>query len=505
MNREQKTYLNNWDNLVLNEGILWRRTVHKGNKVLQYVVPLEQRSDLMHQMHSSLFSGHLMFDKTIDKIRGRFFWPRMQKEVQEFIESCDECQRAQNPRIRPKGGLQPMLTNEPLELLTSDVLGPLKISKRGNIYILVVVDHKTKFIWLFSMKDQKAKTIANKLMKVICYFGLAQNLLTDQGKNFESDLIAELCELLDIRKIRTTPYHPECDGLSERLNRTIIKMIKTYINEDYDNWDDLLNGLAFAYNTSMHATTKFTPYELMFGRIPKLPIDLFIEKPIIEFPVTEGEYADKIKCNLRGAFDAVFTNTQSRMVLAKVYYDRVNVAAKFQPGDRVMVRDHKTEKGACKKFVNKWKGPYTVETVANEIDYTLKPDRPKGRRIIMHRNNLKKYVDRKSANFRPTEVGDEKESERKQKTKTAKRNEKAQENKKGAVRPRESKETRKLKRIKNGKIKKVVNKKKKNKIVKIKKINKVVKCKKVLSKVKNSKIKTTVGRIQPKRKCKNTT
>ena len=273
------------------------------------------------------------------------------------------------------------------------MLGPLKMSRNGNIYILVIVDHKTKFIWLFAIKNQKAREVAKCLMHVVTYFGLSESLQTDQGKNYESDLLAELCELLDIDKIRTTSYHLECDGLSERLNRTVIKMIKTYINEDHDNWDELLDGLAFAYNTSVHATTKYTPFELMFGRMPKIPADLIMERPELEFPITPGEHVNKIKNSLIGAFKAVRENTESRMEIAKIYHDRINIVAKFKPGDRVWAKKFKGEPGDCKKFVNKWKGPFTVDTILNGIDYVLKPDIFRGKRITVHRNNLNAIIE----------------------------------------------------------------------------------------------------------------
>ena len=150
--------------------------------------------------------------------------------------------------------------NRILEMVTSDFMGPLKRSRNGNINILVLADQKSKFCWLRATKNQLAITIAKHIAKIELEFGLFEQLLTDQGPNYESTLLAELCELLDTNKVHTSVYHPICDGLSERLNQTVIKMIKTYINDQHSNWDELLPAIAFAYNTATHATTGMTPY-----------------------------------------------------------------------------------------------------------------------------------------------------------------------------------------------------------------------------------------------------
>jgi len=107
---------------------------------------------------------------------------------------------------------------------------------------------------------------------------MPENILNDQGNHYQAALISELLELLDVRRERTSPYHPECDGLTERFNRTLKTMIASYVNEDQDDWDTKLPMLAFAYNTAVHASTKCTPFKLIYGREPKIPLDLTHER-----------------------------------------------------------------------------------------------------------------------------------------------------------------------------------------------------------------------------------
>ncbi len=183
-------------------------------------------------------------------------------------------------------------------------------------------------------------------------------------------------------------------------------MIKTLINENHNNWDELLPALEFAYNTSVHATTKMTPYFMMFGRHPKVPEDLIFDKPDIDFPVSDQEFVQQTKENLQQAFKFIKFNSDSKIDLAKIQYNRNHISCKFEIGDTVWARDFKPADGACKKFSNKWRGPYEVINRLDNLVYSLKPLKPKGRKITMHRNNLKRHVKRELATEIPTEIED---------------------------------------------------------------------------------------------------
>jgi hypothetical protein len=333
-NAEQRIYVKEWNNLVMDNNTLWRRAKDQiGNEFTQLVLPQAQRVPMMERLHARPLSGHLMMDKTFARMTARFFWPFMKRDVQSFIDQCQECQLANHPHKTPRALLKPIQADRILELVTSDYMGPLKQSRKGNINILVISDHKSKFAWFRPTRLQTAKVTAQHLAKIQLEFGLFEKLLTDQGPNYESDLIAELCHLLDTDKLRTTPYHPICDGLSEKLNQSLIKMIKTLINENHNNWDELLPALEFAYNTSVHATTKMTPYFMMFGRHPKVPEDLIFDKPDIDFPVSDQEFVQQTKENLQQAFKFIKFNSDSKIDLAKIQYNRNHISCKFEIGD----------------------------------------------------------------------------------------------------------------------------------------------------------------------------
>ncbi|CAF0905958.1 unnamed protein product [Brachionus calyciflorus] len=168
-------------------------------------------------------------------------------------------------------------------------------------------------------------------------------------------------------------------------------MITCFINEIHDNWDEDLNLLSLAYNTAVHSTTKYSPYELMYGRKPKMPLDLIYRHPVIYVPVTQDEYADQIKQSLLKAFEKVKRNREIRIRKIKLNYDRNVVAAKFKPGDLVWVHNDVIKKGQCKKFTYSWNGPYVVEQELNKVNYKIRPIKSKSKRLIVHINRLKRH------------------------------------------------------------------------------------------------------------------
>jgi hypothetical protein len=273
-------------------------------------------------------------------------------------------------------------------------MGPLKRSKAGNINIVVICDQKTKYAWFRATRNQEAIVLAPILVKIQMEFGIFEQILSDQGRNYESHLIAQMSELMDINKKRTTPFHAMGDGLSERQNQSLIKMIKTNINDDHSNWDEILPQLQYAYNVSTHATTGVSPFYMIFGREPKCPLDLMIKKPEVDLPTTNEEYIINLRDNFRKAFEIAAKNTEIKVELSRIQYNRTSFACMFEPGQKVWVRDFKPDPSLCRKFCNAWKGPFTVIQRIDEAIYKLKPDKAKGRTITMHRNNLKSYTPR---------------------------------------------------------------------------------------------------------------
>lgn len=156
-----------------------------------------------------------------------------------------------------------------------DIIGPLPRSRSGNRYVLVVCDYGTKYPEAIPLRSIEAETIAEKLLKIFSRVGIPHEILTDQGINFQSQLLRELYRLLHIETLRTSPYHPQTDGLVERFNQTLKSMLRKTATQDGKDWDRLIPFLLFAYREVPHESTGFSPFELLYGHEVRGPLDIY--------------------------------------------------------------------------------------------------------------------------------------------------------------------------------------------------------------------------------------
>eukprot|EP00731_Ephydatia_muelleri_P017386 Em0010g484a len=263
------------DQLMLKEGVLYRqwKDVPGGglHKRLQLVLTASLVPGVLSGLHDTPVGGHLGVKKTLEKVQMRFYWPSQKKDVEKWCASCSGVARAP---LQLEDSV-----SRPLERIAMDIVGPLPVTERGNRYILVG-DYFTRWKEAYPMKDMEAQTVACILVnEFICRLGVPDTIHTDQGRNFESKLIKELCQMLGIKKTRTTPYHPQSDGMVERFNRTLLNMLSIAVGEDEMSWDLQLPLLLLAYRTSVHDTTGTSPFELMYGREVRLPEDIMFALP----------------------------------------------------------------------------------------------------------------------------------------------------------------------------------------------------------------------------------
>ena len=159
-----------------------------------------------------------------------------------------------------------------MQMVAVDILGPLP---PGNKYIHVTGDYFTKWTEAYAIPNKEAVTVPKRLLdEMFCRFSLPEKL---QGRQFEGEVVTQLCQLLAIEKTHTTPYHPQSDGLIERFNRTLLSMLATCLEDHPNEWDQQLSKLCMVYNSSVQSTTGYSPYFLMFGRDARLPMDIIYD------------------------------------------------------------------------------------------------------------------------------------------------------------------------------------------------------------------------------------
>ncbi|KAJ8246605.1 hypothetical protein GJAV_G00253360, partial [Gymnothorax javanicus] len=263
----------NGQEYILQNGMLYRQQ----GSVLQLVVPQAARDTILTLGHSVPWAGHLGKHKTTARIRQHFHWPGLRRDVAQFCRSCPQCQMT-SARIPSRAPLQPLpIIGTPFERLGMDIVGPVERSKAGNRYMLVITDYATKYPEVFPLKSIKAKSVAFCLVQFFARVGFPREILTDQGTNFMSTLLKQVYQLLGIRSLRTTPYHPQTDGLTERFNQTLKQMLRKFVNNSGTDWDQWLPYLLFAYREVPQASTGFSPFELLYGYEVRGPLSLLRE------------------------------------------------------------------------------------------------------------------------------------------------------------------------------------------------------------------------------------
>jgi hypothetical protein len=187
-----------WNALAVEEGVLFRRveTVNGEDSHDQLVVPQSIREEILQFLHNHPSAGHLGHRRTLKRVRQRFYWPGLSRDVEEWCRRCSQCASRKTAGKTLRAPLSTVRTGYPMERIALDIMGPLPATRRGNRYILVIGDYFTKWVEAFAMPDQEARTVAHVLVnEFICRFGTPGYIHTDNGRNFESTLFKELCGL----------------------------------------------------------------------------------------------------------------------------------------------------------------------------------------------------------------------------------------------------------------------------------------------------------------------
>ena len=268
--REECFYLHN--------GILMRRSVDKelGTSVNQVLVPEVFRKEILSLAHDSLFAGHQGRTKTYRRVASDFYWPGMFKDTEEFCKTCHVCQVTGKPNQGiPPAPLKPIpITGEAFSKVLIDVVGPLPKTSQGNQYLLTIMCLNTRFPEAIPLRRVTASVVAKALLKYFTYTGLPQEIQSDQGSNFMSRLFQQVMDLLDIRQVRSSAYHPESQGALERFHQHLKSMLRCFCLEREKDWDQCVPFVLFAARDAKQESLGFSPFELIYGHTPKGPLKL---------------------------------------------------------------------------------------------------------------------------------------------------------------------------------------------------------------------------------------
>ena len=374
----------------------------------QLVVPTPLRHEILIGGHDHPTAGHLGVNKTYDKLRDRYFWPKMFADVQHWVLSCSHCQMKKSPKQRRTAPVLPIAVEGPFHRVAVDCLGPFPVTNSGNRYIVVFSDYLTRFPEAFAVPSIDAATIADLLVnEIMARHGAPRTLLSDRGSNFLSSLVKEVCYLMNTTKVFTTSYHPQCDGLVERFNGTLAQSLSMYVSSDQKDWDKYLNPVLFAYRVSPSDVTGESPFYMLYGREPRLPIDVSLLPPR-EISPSIAEHRARVVEHIEIAHRIAKENIQRAQQRMKDYHDRTAVPLKYNLGDRVWVYTPKNRKGLSKKLAHNYHGPYRIVQFLSPVHCILRATDNRRVSTTVHISRLKSYVDPDSRPIRqPPEDVDE--------------------------------------------------------------------------------------------------
>ncbi|KAL2084771.1 hypothetical protein ACEWY4_020289 [Coilia grayii] len=377
--------LKQWPKLYIDKkGVLHRRMAEKDQLVLPRIFhPL-----VFHELHQKM--GHLGVERTLRLIRDRFFWPRMQTDVEDFITKKCECLKNKRPQRQMRAPLEPIKTTYPFEMVSIDYLH-LETCKHGFEYILVVMDHFTRFAQAYPTKSKDGRTAADKLFNdFFLRFGFPCKIHHDRGKEFDNQLFKRLKELSGVQGSLTSPYHPEGNGQVERFNRTLLAMLRTLTKEEKTDWKASVPKVIHAYNCTHSEATGYSPYFLLFGRSPRLPIDLLFNLDACEKHAGHKDYVTDWQRRMREAYTIASHTATEEAARGKAHYDKRVYGHDLQPGDRVLVRNL-SERGGPGKLRSYWEDKVHVviqrKTPEGPV-YEVTAENGKGGKRVLHRNLL---------------------------------------------------------------------------------------------------------------------
>ena len=389
-------YVKAKEHLLIKNGLLYRKTRQgqADETVFQFVVLQRHWGATLDGCHQE--AAHQGQRRSIALMQERFWWPGMTCNLRNCIKRCSHCRKYEAaPPVAP---MKPLTCSSPGELLHVDFTSveetvPLREDPIIR-NVLVLQDHFSKYVVAYVVKDQTVRTAAKTLR--IGYFGLFSApayLVSDQGKAFMGHVITHLCDLYGVQKLRTSPYHAQTNGQVERMNQTIIRMIGKLEEEKKACWSEHLPELLMAYNATCSAVTGYSPYYLLFGRRPRIPVDYL-------FPtLRDSPHQTKMEVSvaamqrrLKEAFAVVRRLTSEDAAKQCRYYDRKAGAVALQPGDVIMV--HTDGFVGKRKVKDRWEdGGFIVESQLEDwpvykVRCPTTDARQKPKYRILHRNCL---------------------------------------------------------------------------------------------------------------------
>ena len=318
----------------------------------------EKKNAILQQYHDEL--GHIGIGKMTELVLRNYEWNNIRSDIKNYVNKCFPCAERKSASKKKQPPIH-ITATKPLEKIMIDISGPLTASKNGYRYILGIVDVFTRFVMLIPIRNISSQSIVNILIsRWVPIFGIPEILVSDGAYNLNSALINDLCDEFGIFKVSTSPYHPESNGIIERDFRTVKDMIYATINSYGGDWVSALPYVEMGMRSSKHALTKLSPYEVIFGKNPRLP--QFIPENLQFEKLTSQDYISQLEKK----------RTEHRKEIENINKRRDNVETEnyFRLGERVMIKCLPSGKVGVSQ--PRFEGPAEIIRVLNSKSYMVK-------------------------------------------------------------------------------------------------------------------------------------
>lgn len=345
------------------DGLLYRLFQDKyAHKIRQIVIPSAFVHKVIKLNHVLPIAGHGGKNATLARLRRMAYWPSMVRDVEKFLKSCKVCLKFKPARCAKAPILKYPEVTRPFQRVHLDLIGPLPVSDHGHRYILTVIDSFTRYGIAAPLKTKSAKEVAEAYVRqVISIFGTPESVVSDNGGEFLAEVFQGVQTILGIKHSTVTPYHPAANGMAERFNGSLIRILRTMVDDVASCWDEMLPLALLAYNTAYHRIIGDTPFFLTFLRDPCLPFIKFCRPGRCYYNI--DDYRQKLLATAGMVFELV--QREVAMSLPNAPGPR-KLNRPFTVGDRVYIKNVK-KSGESRKFAPLYVGPYRVLKIINPV------------------------------------------------------------------------------------------------------------------------------------------
>uniref|UniRef100_A0A914UGS4 RNA-directed DNA polymerase n=1 Tax=Plectus sambesii TaxID=2011161 RepID=A0A914UGS4_9BILA len=378
---------------ILGENGILYKLGKRGLKLL--VIPRSLQKTVLYELHNSIWAMHGGQQQVIAKFKElKIYWKNHYDSIKEYVETCEDCQKNKKTHQNELHPEMKILTAvAPCDVYSMDLFGPLTPTEDNMKWVLAVIDNYTRFTWLFALPDSLSTSISDKLLYIFMTAGICRLLVSDNGTNFVSKTITDLCSVFDIRRQMTTVYSPWMNGACERVFRELSKMMRFFSNEDKRHWSRNLIFIQFAMNNKVCSQTKHTPHYLQYGRKSIVPVDRILISPNSAVHRENSDYITDVYSRFGTLCKEVAHNVAKNRRRQADYVNRkaTEEILELKPGELVLLKRFRTTGKFPGKFESKYCGPYKLVRVNNDSTATLLVDEEKGNMRVHSLHHIKRY------------------------------------------------------------------------------------------------------------------